>query len=84
MFERDKEAAKLSIEFESLTNINIDKNTDCASVKDYQEKCKYAFYLLDSNEGIMKALELLINLLMCVGLGSLGVAGTIEVWRKKS
>ena len=84
MFERDKEAAKYSIEFEALTNIKIDKSTDCNKLENHREKCQFALYLRTSNEGIMKALEFIANILMYTGLGCLGVVGTIEVWRKKS
>ena len=84
MFDRDKEAAKHTIEFETLTKTKVDKNTDCEKVESYREKCTYTMYLNESKEGIWKVLEFLANLLKFTGLGCLRVAGAIEVWRKKS
>lgn len=84
MFERDKEAAKLSIEFEVLTDIKIDRKTDCENSGHYKERCMYALYLHKSNEGIMKAVEFIADCLKWIGLVSLGIVSFIEIRKKNS
>ncbi|QIB65714.1 hypothetical protein [Kineobactrum salinum] len=83
VFDRDKEAAEASYEFEKVSGVVMEQTTDCENVADHKAECKYAFYLKSSSEGILEVLLFVADILLVAATCFLAGAGTIEVWRKK-
>ncbi|MDV2081073.1 hypothetical protein [Marinobacter xestospongiae] len=74
----DKNAYEVAYEFEKKNGIEINENTQCASINADVPGCKFAKHLVVTNESLIELAEVLVKGLFVTAIATLIVGGTLH------